>query len=543
VAHESGGYRFRHHKLGEVAYDRIDSARRPALHRVTADVLERKLPAPEAAAGWAKRAAVAHHREAAGETAAALAMLERAGEEAIRWGAYRDGERLVTRAIALGEKVHGATSGDEQAVRAASRYRLRADARFALGDIRSSSEDGERALALLGRRLPAGAAAWTAFLSVHVPRALAGLWMSPERLAAPARQQAEVSQASRTAARLTVNYYFTEQSVLGIAASLLAVNEAVRATEPLPVARAFASLASVAGILGMPRVSGRLMKRAKEVARSSGDDCGLAVALYSDAALEIGAGELAAAFALGRDALEVSTRARDLQEIGMSETVLAHAAHYGGLYDEALEHLERLRSAAVECSNRQHQAWSEYSAARSLIPLGRLSEAEAHLERAADLLRAVNDHASNTICMGLKARLALARNDLASALTLAAETARLNVQTPPLVFSTRDAYEAVCEVEIAALARGGAAAGGGDFERRSARALKAYRAYTRRFALGRPSYLLLSGDFAAATGRERHAKRDWSRAHALGPDRDPGAHAAAAARLSGGATRASVRTL
>ena len=94
---EPPSYRFRHHLLGDLAYDTQLRPRGQRAHAAIADALRSGASVGVAAAP----AVVAHHLEQAGRIAEAVEALMEAAEEALALGAYAEVASLVARALDL----------------------------------------------------------------------------------------------------------------------------------------------------------------------------------------------------------------------------------------------------------------------------------------------------------------------------------------------------------------------------------------------------------------------------------------------------------
>lgn len=88
-------YQFTHDIIRSVAYDGLSAGRRRLLHQRIADALMRGV------SGGAAHEGIAEHYEQAGDTAKAIAQLERAAAQAHSAGAFLDARAYMERAIAL----------------------------------------------------------------------------------------------------------------------------------------------------------------------------------------------------------------------------------------------------------------------------------------------------------------------------------------------------------------------------------------------------------------------------------------------------------
>src|SRR5262249_50831154 len=156
------------------AYNLMLFAQRRALHRAVAD--------------WYERAhtgdlvpyypLLAHHWRQASVAAKAQDYLDLAGEQALHSGAYREALHFLSEALALDdegrktnqESPHPDSDRSSSTLRLARRERMLAEALHGLGEPAASRAHLLRALALLGRPVPAAGTSLVANIIVQLLR-------------------------------------------------------------------------------------------------------------------------------------------------------------------------------------------------------------------------------------------------------------------------------------------------------------------------------------------------------------------------------------
>ncbi|MBP6632616.1 MAG: protein kinase [Kofleriaceae bacterium] len=533
VDEHDGALRFEHDKLREVAYADLAEPARTDLHRRAALAIEVHTAADHRAL-WLP--ALAHHWEHARDLARAADALEEAAAAALHAAAYGQASALLRHLLALGLEV--------AAPRRARWERWLGEAAYALGDLAACARHTRAAIDLLGHRLPRGRAGHTGALLAGVTRRVLGV--RPRR--APDADRAEAALA---AARMTSCYFFDDDALAMLGASLMAVNLAERSAAAVPVAEAYSQLGYVAGLARMPAVAERYFARALATAESTGDVLGWIKTRYTVAAYQIGLG----GWDLARtEAAAAQARARELrnpQEVEVGHTILGHVDFCVGDLAGSRQASQALLDSARARANKQHEAWGLYTVGRADLYADRLEDALAGFEQAAARLADLRDHASSILCGGLHAWAVARAGDVDGAVRRADEVTSLIGRRMPSVFTIAEGFVGAAEAYL--LAQRARPERGRD--QASARAIGNLGRFARTFALARPAAARLDGERLVLAGRTRAGRRaltralrlaevmalpyDQRRAHLalaeLSTGAEAEAHRAAAARLGGDA--------
>lgn len=484
-------YRFRHRIIVDTACRLMVEEQRARIHRALGAFYE----AQAERTGVYDLPLLAWHWARTGDDDRARRWLEAAGEEALRRGAYREAadfhEDLLRR-------------GTDEAPRRA-RWHLRAgQAHFALGALSASDAHLRACAAIAGFRPPERVGGWLIATLLALPRQIAHrLFGEPAPVRDPARRQL-LHDAAQALQFIAYCYYFANNSVPLLAASVLSVNAAERAGQ-VRVARSYASLALG---FGMSRLSG-LARRYFDLARTSsatrGDLSGRAVALYAELVWVIGEGRWEDAGPLVEEGVALTTRLGDRQELEMFWTLDGNVAFYQGEYPRSRDRFDQLARSARERGNVQHQAWGLYQWGRAALAEGMVGPAVERLLAARELVDRQVDVPSRIICEGVLAAALLARGDHEGALDAATRAEAVILDNLPTVFSTVDGYAGATEALIAAWSRGDRRVP----TSRVRRMLHRLFAHALAVPIAGPYWHRMRGQWALARGRRAAARRAW----------------------------------
>ena len=424
-----------HDTLREQAYDALRPAVRARLHGAAADAIEAAAAGAELAPRYAE---LAYHCERAGDAPRALDYTERAGEHALATAAYGDARELLGKLVAGGDAAIPAE-------RRARWERRLGEACFALGDLAASATHLRAALALFGRPLPATRGAWAGVVARGVAGQLVRAVRGAPRVA-PDRER--IAETALAIGRMTSCYFFDDDSLGVIGASLAAINLAERAGDGVAVAELYANIGYVAGLARLGPVATRYFARARDVARATRDRFGMGKALFTEAAWRIGIADWDGARAAGEAGLANARELRDAQEAEVGLTILGHVAFATGDYAESRRFAVELYESARARANAQHEGWGVYTQARASLYQGAVADAVVEFDRAMAMLDGSADQASLILCGGMRANALARAGDLRRARAEAdATTARIGDKTPP-VFTIAEGFAGAAEAYL-----------------------------------------------------------------------------------------------
>jgi two-component system sensor kinase len=404
IESSDGACAFVHDRVREAVLGRLVPAERARLHRAAAFALEQT-------PGADRDFDLAYHFDAAGLHARALPHALSAAAQArarhalaIAERFYRIAERGAEQQAPGGELSEAARStvaealGDVLLMRgrydeAAERFaRARAASRspvaqatidgklgelaFKRGDVRGAAEALERALRLLGRRVPTRPASvgvgvlWQAIVQViHT--------LLPERLVA--RRRLEDGEADLLAARLLSRLAYASWFFRGQAATFWAHLSELNLAERYPPTRELAQACSehAISVTGLPRLffarGVRYAARGLAIRRALGDLWGEGQSLNFHGILLYAFGHYTEAREKFREALRVLRRTGDRWEANVAGVHIAFCHYRLGALREAVAECRRVHAEGLEIGDRHATAsvlevWSKATGGR--IPSG-----------------------------------------------------------------------------------------------------------------------------------------------------------------------------
>ncbi|WNG43187.1 protein kinase [Archangium minus] len=517
VLEDAGGGRLRfvHDKLREIAYDGILPERRRSLHRAAAIALESK-------DGWdgvppALYPALAHHWEQAQDDVWTFEYLEKAGTHALKAGANVEASGYLRRALELDVRRGHDTGVRVDAARRARWERLLAEAMHGLSEFDACIAHCLKAMEELGRPLPVTEGGWRRFLLKQMLRQVLHLVVPWGWVRERERQMRELLGASSLAAvRLAECYYWRYDPLRMMATALLAANLAERADRDAQVLRLYGQLGSIAGLVRLDRVARAYFRRAQGEGQRVEDPSATSFGLIVESMFHSSFARWAPAADKASEAQRVLLRLGDKGELELCEVLLGHVDYYTGRFEPALARFAEVRESARKRGHFQHEVWSAYTMARSLLALGRLDEAMPLLRESSELLKGKHDPLSHIIVSGLLGMAHLQREEWEQARDEADKVMALARQYPPMLYTESHGYEGAARVYLALWERervpGQPPPPVAEAARRACARLSSFAT---RFPLARAVALRCTGRMHWLAGRTWRARRAWKRSARL----------------------------
>ncbi len=253
-------YLFKHAITQEVAYDLILFAQRRQLHREVASWYERSR-SDDVATNYPL---LAYHWSRAGDASQAIGYFEKAGEQALRAGAYQEAIDFLREARDLDDR----SSRRAESPRRARWETLLGEAYLALGRLTESREHTAEALRLLGRPLPGS----PPMLVAHYARELTVQVAHRVRLPGGAIHDSDQQRMASGAFHVISNLcYYSQDMALGVYAAFRSLNLAERAGPSPELARSYATMCVAAGLMPMHPLARVYDRRAHETADAVDD--------------------------------------------------------------------------------------------------------------------------------------------------------------------------------------------------------------------------------------------------------------------------------
>ncbi|MEA2141595.1 MAG: hypothetical protein QOI64_25 [Solirubrobacteraceae bacterium] len=497
-------YLFRHQITRDVAYELLTLDQRRQLHRAVAEWHERSYTADELAPHYAL---LAHHWARADDPEKTVTYLERAGQQALRSGAFREALMFLTDAVAVAGRAR------PDPVRDALCQKGIGTAHYFLGDFDRSRSCLVRALAQLDRPFPSsrvgiarGLAAATATQAAHLAR--------PGHYRERRHAEKELIDEALDCYKILgqIGYLDGEPTANVIYGTLAGVNLGEEAGPSPHLARMLIHAGTASSIVGLTALSDRYAARAIEMVDAGGQHEASAYVWNIWAVIGAHRGQWAHAEEANKTALE---RLGEVGDFNLeAEVWQTRAAIYicSGAFEKAEAAWTRHRELAKRKGNPQNMCWSLLDEAEARVGRDEIDGAARALEAALAIPTAANDGSSTIEKNYATALVRGAQGRWDEAIAAADVVVDIVASQPPTAFHYVDFCAGAVRIYFDALdARAGDRAA---TLRRAERGCKVVRRVSRQFGNVRSRRWLLQGALEWEHGRRDGALKAWRRAEA-----------------------------
>lgn len=496
-------YIFRHVITRDVVYDLMPSAQRRTIHRAVAEWYERTQG--EDLAPFYQL--LAYHWTHAHDNLRAIDYLEKAGEQALRGGAYQEAIGFFGEAFDRNE--HARPKVDP--ARTARWDHQLGEAHLSLGNLSKSREHAIRTLVPLDRPVPSRVqlpAAYAAQIARQVWRRL--------RRARPGGHPAVPDATSRLASSafglIGQLCYFEQDRGLGVYAAIRALNLAeADGGSSVELARGLAVMCMASGLVPIHSLAEKYGRLAFAAAAKLDDLGTRAWVLQLTGMYYLGVGRWFESRENLEQAVALSRQLGDWRRWEESSGELARLDYCLGSFDRAADRFREFGEVARSRGHGQARVWSLNGQAKCLLRLGRVEEAHALLEESTALAGETNSIGDAILRAGLLAHVHRSREDWPAARDSADEVSRLIRHQPPIVSYTLEGYAGAAEAHLALWAIA-ARSGGGEPARAAWASVAALRKTAWVFPVGRPRAFLYLGKARWLAGQPAAARRAWRKA-------------------------------
>ena len=504
---DAGALRFMHDKFREAAYRALPAQQQRQAHGTAAAWYE-QANAGDLSTLSTLHPLLAHHWRQARRPRKAMEHLGKAGEQALRGGAYQESLEHLTEALTLDAELDGGEATARSTVRRARWERQAAEATLGMGRLAESRGHLERAAATLDWPVPGSLPKLVATLGGNI-LTQARQWLRPPE-PSTGSQAPRLLEGTRTYRGLIPLYYFTCEMVPTLNAGLRSLNLAQRVGVSTELAEAYANMAFAASLAPLPALALAYSGRALETARQTGKSAAMVWALEVDGICRVSTGDWDGALKSLIESARLAKILRDPRRWNEATCARQTVLHHLGQYDLRLELGRQVQEQGRLSGNLQGEAWGMLDQAESMLPLGRAEEAITFLDQVVAMLPRDIGRAEEIWTHGMLAAARFRRGQERQALVSAGEALARMAKTPPTAFYTLDGYTGTAEVFLAAWASAGPSTP--TLAREARAACAQLEKFSRVMPIGLPRARLYRGTCHWLSGHKVRARVCWGQA-------------------------------
>jgi len=503
-------YIFKHIITREVAYNLMLFAQRRQLHQAVAEWYEQSYT-DDLSLFYEL---LAYHWRQAEIPAKAVAYLEKAGDYALRSHANEEAVAFFSQALALDAESETPTSEARRA-----HWALQMGTAYTnLTKYREGRARLEAGLAFLGQQVPTTLPRQVVSLLGQIVRQVRNrLWPSTINRRAAASREMLLEQA-RAYDRLVEVYYFANDTLLSLYAAFRCLNVAEEAGPSPELARAYAPMGVIMGLIPLHRFAEAYCRRALDMAWETNNFSARTWVALATGSYYAGVGQWAKAHELFGQVMETSNLIGDRRRWDDGASNLAVVHYLQGQLPQSLQLSDDLYQSAGRRNDVALQTWALRSKVYSLLPQGRFDEALTCLDEMQTLLVAEKGVVDETLKMDLPALLSIIylRQGEPQRAREAGETAlTLMAKAQPTSYISFEAYAAVAGMFLTVWEEASVPRSASDLRGPAQRACQNLRKFAGVFPIGQPRALLCEGLAQWLAGHPAQARRAWTKSLAL----------------------------
>jgi class 3 adenylate cyclase/tetratricopeptide (TPR) repeat protein len=364
-------YMFKHVITRDVAYDLLLLAQRKELHREVAQWYETTRTANLSSF----YPLLAYHWSAAGAIDKSLDYLDRAGEAALRDGAYKEAAHFMAEALRL---LEDNASEHWQPRRARWECNL-GEALYGTGRMDESRRHLNIALDLLGQPVASSVKQQIFQLLGEVCRQAKSRLIKETPIAPPDQREAFM-YASRAYGFLGMMSYLTSDAIGVTYSSLRMMNLSESVGPSFELVEGTSLVAVCAGLIPLIGLAEFYASRALTAGDVAGTSSARALALGYTAVFYVGLGRWKLLRKNLTESMALFDRLGNNRRWTESSCLLSSVMHYEGDFTGRLRLAAEIHARARVKGDAQSQVWGLLDQVESLIPLGRIDEAVRLIE-------------------------------------------------------------------------------------------------------------------------------------------------------------------
>jgi tetratricopeptide (TPR) repeat protein len=509
-------YRFRHAITRDIAYGLLLFAQRSGLHRAVAVSLEIEhaddldTVATTLAYHWRNSLS---EESGSGDVDKALDYLGRAGRSSLRNFAHREAIGFLTDAIDLATSAKGEPGKikPSQKVPAGTLARLEqdlAEAYLGMGRVDRSADHFERSLELHGYPVGHGRFGVGARLLAASALQLRHRMARADVSASHADAREDLIEAATAYERLMKIYYYANDPGALITAAVSGLNLAEKAGTSPVLARIYANMSIVAGIVPLHKLARLYARRSREVADEVDRPPEHAWVRLATSVYGVGVGDWETTEQDLGDSLDLYKRLGDTRQMEENLGTTGQMMTAQGRFAEVYEIGEQLKESGSGRDDAQGELWGWLFQGTSLLRQGDYRTALSRFRNGELLLDAGVGAINVGWIYGLMAETYWRLDDQDRARASAASASQaLYGERPGVVFAL-DGFTGVADVYLGQWATGRTREAA-TAKSASELAVKKLRAFSKVFPIGRPAAHRYAGRVKEQAGNPEAARKEW----------------------------------
>lgn len=359
-------WRFAHDQLRDGVLATLPPVQQKKWHRLVAEAIETAYPnTPD------KAASLAYHWREGQEASKEGQYAALAGEQALRSGANQVAAQFLERALALQSEM------GMSLLQKGRLMRLLGQAYIGLGQLPHSRDRLQEMVGMLGWKVPASRPQ----MILSILRQLATQsWYrlrSPLALASVASPDDPRLEAARAYQELSEIYYFANDPLRVLNATLHTLNLAEMAGLSPELARAYANICVVAGLLRQGQIVALYSRLGKKTGEQLADMPALSWVYLMHGTYLVGQGQWDQAWQTSISSIELCQQTGDKRIMGLALGLQAIIPYHQGRFSDCAGIYAQWQKIAAEVGNLQHQGMALCSQVDCLAKLGELDQAAA----------------------------------------------------------------------------------------------------------------------------------------------------------------------
>ncbi len=488
-------WQFTHDKLRDGLLDKITGLETRDLHRRVAEAIEEVYAEqPE------HTVSLAYHWRNAGDMSREFRHVIRAGDQTLSNGAYEEAIKYFHRALNIAGK------SKLKPLDRANVLRKLSSAYVAIGNLAEGSTNLRESLALYGYPAPTESELNRKLLGQLLTqvthRVLPFVFMERK-----ADDHATLLEAAAAHEQLVELAYYTNNSMMGLYASLRTLNIAELMKLSRHLGRAYASVSYVS-ILVNPSISDMYYRKGIKAAYDYKDSLSIARTHQVSTLRYVAKGKWQEAETELNQALKIYEELGDLRYWTSGAQTLGEVYYFRGEFEKSIDIRKRIYETALRYGDTQAQGFGLRGQAMNLLILGDLDEAEKLAQAAVSRYSASNDQIGEADSWGLLSLINLRQARYRRTLVNAEQVIKLATHQAPTSYNLLISYYTTAEALLSLYERDN----GTEHQKLAdliTPVLGVFKTYTRRFGIGKPRYNLYLGRWYWLSGKQKAAVKLW----------------------------------